>query len=243
MKAVKINKKNAQKPITAKPIKQSDSKNKVNFNKVSILLIVIFILLSFLISLISFNSLPETIITHWGINGEANGFSSKSFGLMFVPILTTILALVLIAIPKIDPLKKNIESFKEKYYEFVAIFVGFMLYIHTITILLNFGHTLNIIALLSPAFAVLMYYIGNLMGSAKRNYFIGIRTPWTLDSEIVWNKTHKLGEKAHKLSAIICLIGIILPNYALLFIIAPLIFTSLYLVAYSYFEHKKITKK
>jgi len=212
-------------------------------NKISLLLVLVFVLLSFLISFVTYPLLPETMTVHWGINGEANGFAPRVLGIIIMPVLTLFLAALLITIPKLDPLKGNIESFKEKYYEFIAVFCGFMLYIHTITILLNFGLNLNLIALLSPAFALLMYYMGILLGSAKRNYFIGIRTPWTLDSEKVWEKTHKLGEKAYKLSAIICLFGIIFPSQALILILGPIILSSTYLIIFSYLEHKKIVKK
>ncbi|MFA6064502.1 MAG: SdpI family protein [archaeon] len=235
MKAAKQKTKKVQKEINSNKL---DLRNRIN-----ILLIVILVIISFLVSFVAYNALPETMTIHWGINGEANGFAPKTIGIMIMPIITLILVAILIAVPKLDPLKGNIESFKEKYYDFITIFCAFMLYLHAITILLNFGIQANMIALLAPAFALLMYYMGILLGSAKRNYFIGIRTPWTLDNETVWNKTHKLGEKLFKLSAAISILGVIFPNQAIILILAPIIISSIYLVGFSYLEHKKQLRK
>jgi len=93
-----------------------------------------------------------------------------------------------------------------------------------------------------PAMAALFYYCGILVENAKRNWFIGIRTPWTLSNEKVWEKTHKLGGKLFKAAAIIILFGIVLKGYALLFILVPVIFVSFYLIVYSYVEYQKEVK-
>jgi uncharacterized membrane protein len=79
------------------------------------------------------------------------------------------------------------------------------------------------------------------MEKTKRNWFIGIRTPWTISSDIVWDKTHKIGGKLFKISGIIALVGIASGKYAIFFIIIPLIFTALYTIIYSYLEYTKET--
>ncbi|MFA4819477.1 MAG: SdpI family protein, partial [Candidatus Aenigmatarchaeota archaeon] len=98
----------------------------------------------------------------------------------------------------------------------------------------------NMIQLLSIAFAPLFYYCGILIENAKRNWFVGIRTPWTLMNETVWNKTHRRGGKLFKLSGVLALVAIGLPQYALVFILVPVILSSIYAMAYSYFEYKKL---
>ena len=74
---------------------------------------------------------------------------------------------------------------------------------------------------------------------AKRNYTIGIRTPWTLDNDIVWDKTHRKGEKVFKLTAILTLVGLFFSEYAFLFLFIPLVIGVIYLIVYSYIEYKK----
>ena len=83
------------------------------------------------------------------------------------------------------------------------------------------------------------YSIGILLEKAKRNWFIGIRTPWTLSSDKVWDKTHKLGSKLYKYAAVFPLLGIVFQNYAFYLTIFSLVGVSLYLVVYSYLEFKK----
>ena len=200
---------------------------------------ILCILIALAISIWFYDAIPQTMITHWGINGEANGFMPKEIGLSIIPAIMAILVAVLYLVPKLDPLKKNIEEFQNEYQNFIAVFLGFMLYIQVITIAINLGLETNLLQLLAPAFAVLFFTLGKLMSKAKRNYFIGIRTPWTLASEKVWNKTHALGGKLFKGIGILALLGLILPTQAMILILAPVILGAIYLCAYSYFEYKK----
>jgi len=118
----------------------------------------------------------------------------------------------------------------------------FLFYLYILTILWNIGVRFNFVHLLVPIFSIFFYYCGILIQKAQRNWFIGIRTPWTLSNEEVWNKTHKIGGKLFKIAGIISLIGILLPEYALFFVICPVIIASLFPVIYSYFAYQKLTK-
>jgi uncharacterized membrane protein len=95
------------------------------------------------------------------------------------------------------------------------------------------------ITFLSPALAILFYYSGILIENAKMNWFIGIRTPWTLSSDKVWDKTHKIGGKLFKIAGVINLLAIFYQNYTIFFIVVPVIIVSIYTVVYSYFEYQK----
>ena len=96
---------------------------------------------------------------------------------------------------------------------------------------------------LAPAFGGLFYYCGILAKNAKRNWFIGIRTPWTLSNEKVWDKTHRVGGQLLKIAGIIALFGVFFPSYALLFIFAPVVLVAAYTITYSYIEYKKEVKQ
>ena len=90
-----------------------------------------------------------------------------------------------------------------------------------------------------PTLGLLFYYTGILIEHTQRNWFIGIRTPWTLSSEEVWKKTHKLGGRLLKISGIVALLGIFFQDLALLFAIVLPLFSVLFTVFYSYFEYSK----
>ncbi len=187
--------------------------------------------------------MPERMASHWNAQGQVDGYISKFWGLFLMPILTLLIFLLLIAIPKIDPLKQNIDKFRKYYDGFVILIVVYMFYVYILTLLWNTGVRFSIIQPLMPAMGILFYYIGILVENAKRNWSIGIRTPWTLSSERVWEKTHKIGGKLFKIAGIIAFIGVFFQKYAAFFILIPVISVTVYTIVYSYFEYQRETKQ
>ena len=200
------------------------------------------ILLSLATGFVLYPGMPENFASHWNIQGEANGYSSKMFGVFFLPALSTIILGFFLLIPKIDPLGKNIEGFRKYYDMLVLLVIGFMSYLYLLTLLWNTGHTFDMVQMLAPAFGVLFYCLGILLGNAKRNWFVGIRTPWTLSSDVVWDKTHKMGGKLFKAAGVVAFLGVLVPAYALLLVIVPVIAVAVYTFVYSYFEFVKQSK-
>ena len=96
--------------------------------------------------------------------------------------------------------------------------------------------------LMAPAMGFLFFYCGILIKNAKRNWFIGIKTPWTLSSDKVWDKTHKLGGKLFKIMGVISFLGIIFPNYFVWLLLVPILAITLFILFYSYFEYQKETR-
>ena len=196
----------------------------------------------FIIGIFLYSSMPEQMASHWNSNGEIDGYMSKFWGVFLTPLMSLGLIIIFLLIPKIDPLKANIEKFRKYYDEFVVLILLFLTYVYFLTIFWNLGYRFNMSIMIFLMIAPLLYYSGILIENAKRNWFIGIRTPWTLSSEKVWNKTHKLGGKLFKLSGALVLLGILLEKYALFFVILPIILSSVYLFVYSYFEYQKENK-
>lgn len=182
---------------------------------------------------------PDKIAIHWNEQGVADGYGSRFMGIFFMPILIIGLSLLLLGIPQIDPLKKNIEKFKKEYYVFILIFAVYFLYIHVLTLLYNVGLKFNMLSMMIPAFGGFFYYIGVMMEKAKRNYFIGVRTPWTLADEEVWDETHRVGAKGFKVSGILTLVGMVFPSIAIWAMMVPLLVVSVYTVVYSYISYKQ----
>ena len=200
------------------------------------------ILLSFIIGIYFYPQMPEKIASHWNAHGQVDGYMSKFWGLFLMPLLSMMLFLLFIAIPKIDPLKHNIEKFREYYDGFVVLIIVYLFYVYLLTIFWNIGIRFNMVQPLAPAMGILFYYIGILIENAKRNWFIGIRTPWTLSSEKVWEKTHKIGGKLFKIAGVIAFIGVFFQRYVLFFILVPIILVAAYTIVYSYFEYQKETR-
>lgn len=211
--------------------------------KKSIIFALLIVLASFGASTYFYPQMPETVASHWDINGEVNGYMSKFWGLFLMPIISLAIFLFFLAIPKIDPLKSNIEKFRKYFDAFIVVFLLFFLYVHLLTVVWNLGVGFNMAQLMSPAFGVLFYYCGVLMEKAKQNWFIGFRTPWTISSAEVWDKTHRAGGALFKISGIIALGGLILPAVAFYLVIFPILFFSLYITVYSYWEYKNTARK
>jgi uncharacterized membrane protein len=206
--------------------------------KTAFILVVVLSAIMLGVGLYSYPHLSEQVITHWGAQGEPNGYGSRFEGAFLLPLMALGLGLLMLGIPEIDPLKKNIQLFRKDYNGFIVAFVGFFLYLYLVTLLINLGVPLNINRLLVPGLGIFLYYAGVLIGKAKRNFFIGIRTPWTLSSDTVWQKTHKLGGILFKAVGIITMLGFFAPDYAILLMIVPLMVVTVFITAYSYFEYR-----
>jgi len=205
--------------------------------KINILALAI-IIISFAVGFYFYSLMPETVASHWNERGEVNGYMPKFWGLFLMPIISLVLFFLFLLIPRIDPLKENIDKFRKYFDRFILLIIMFLFYIYLLTIFWNLGGIFNMTLLMTPPMGILFYYAGVLIENAKRNWFIGIRTPWTLSSDNVWDKTHKLGGKLFKIGGIITVLGVFFPKYSFYFIF-PIFLISIYLVVYSYSEHKK----
>lgn len=203
----------------------------------------IIILLSFVLGFYLSDRMPGIMASHWGALGEVNGYIPKFWGLFLMPMLSVALLLLFLLIPLIDPLKANIQKFRDYYDWFVLVIIAFLFYIYILTLLWNLDFRFNMMLMLIPPLAIMFFYAGILMENAKRNWFIGVRTPWTLSNDKIWEKTNKLGGKLFKISGIITLFGVFLQDYAFLLCIVPILLASIYIVFYSYFEYHKLKKR
>ncbi len=202
------------------------------------ILVICLIAVSFLVGVYIQPHMPEKMASHWDASGNVDGYSSKFGALFLMPAISIILFLAFMLIPKIDPLKENIEKFRGYFDVFMLLLFGFLFYLYMLTLLWNLGYNFSIIQLLAPAFGLIIYYAGVMMENAKQNWFIGIRTPWTLSSESVWDKTNRLGGRFFKGAGILAALGTVFPKYAILLILVPVILAAIYLIFYSYREYK-----
>ncbi|MDD2666840.1 MAG: SdpI family protein [Methanocellales archaeon] len=200
------------------------------------------LIFSFAIGIFLYPQMPERMASHWNAQGQVDDYMSKFWGLFLLPFTSVGLFLLFVLIPTIDPLKVNIEKFRDYYDGFMAFMIIFLFYIYLLTVFWNVGIRFNMTRLLAPALGILFYYCGVLIKNAKRNWFIGIRTPWTLSSEKVWDKTHQIGGKLFKIAGIIVLCGAFFPKYVLFLVFVPVISVSIYMIVYSYFEYQKEIK-
>ncbi len=202
-------------------------------------IIALILVLFFLTGVYFYPQMPEMIASHWNARGQADDYMSRFWGLFLLPVISLGLTLLLMIAPRIDPLKANIGQFKRYYDLFVIVLLLFMFYLYLLTIFWNLGFRFNMVQLLVPGFSVLFYIIGEVMQKARRNWFIGIRTPWTMSSDRVWDATHQLGGRLFKAGAVISLLGILFQRYAIFFVIGPAVLVAVFTMVYSYLEYRK----
>ena len=116
------------------------------------------ITLFFAIGVYSYPQMPEKVASHWNAQGQVNGYMSTFWGVFLMPIISIGMFLFFILIPRIDPLKSNIQQFRKYFDGFVVLIMVFLFYLYVLTIFWNSGYTFNMTAFLSPAMAVLFYY-------------------------------------------------------------------------------------
>jgi len=159
-----------------------------------------------------------------------------------IPFVSLELFALFYFIPKIEP-KKNIYEFKSQYTGFMNVVLLFMFFFNGVTIAINMGITLDLNRFLALATGIQFYFFGLYMEHAKQNWFLGIRTWWTLSNEIVWDRTHKIGSKLFKACGIIALAGVLIPQIAIILILVPILSVAIYLIYYSQKECGKIIKQ
>ncbi|OGZ19082.1 MAG: hypothetical protein A2175_02050 [Candidatus Nealsonbacteria bacterium RBG_13_42_11] len=195
----------------------------------------------FAVGVLLYPILPDRIPSHWNINGEIDAWSSKCFMVLLIPGITLLIYLLMIFLPLIDPLKLNYQKFIMPYFWLRTVFVLFFVLLYLYTLLAALGvEMINIRYFIVPVLSVMFIVIGLLLPSIKKNYFVGIRTPWTIHSEEVWDKTHQKSGQLFILAGIVSLVGVFMPQYSFPILITAILLASLSSVAYSYFVFKQI---
>jgi uncharacterized membrane protein len=143
------------------------------------------------VSVWAYPRLPETVATHWNLQGTPDGYSSRLWAVAMMPLLTLGLTGLFNVLPKVDPRRENYAKFLDSYWliaNAVLVFTG----VADALILANgLGYTVQVDRLLPLGVGLLFAFLGNYLTRVEPNWFVGIRTPWTLSSDAVWRKTHR----------------------------------------------------
>jgi uncharacterized membrane protein len=210
--------------------------------RTTIFVTIFLVAFSVAFSISVYDKLPNQMASHWNTANQVDGYVSRFWGAFLMPVISVAMLPLFLVIPRIDPLKANIAKFREYFNVFIALIVGFMVYMHVLTMLWNLGYNqFNMGIAMLPAMGLLFIFAGIMMRQAKRNFFIGIRTPWTLSSDRVWDETHRLGSTLFIASGILALFGAFFPDYAVWFILVPVLGSTLFLLVYSYMLYQRET--
>ncbi len=208
--------------------------------KTSITISLVLIAIAAAAGLILSPQFPDPMPSHWNAAGEIDGYMPKFWGIWLMPLMTLGITLLLAFIPAIDPLKANVDKFRGFYNFFIVGFVIYMTYIYALTLAAALGISFNMSFMMLPAIGLLFIALSFLIKNAKRNFFIGIRTPWTLSSDEVWDQTHALGAQSFRIGGLLAMISILFGEYGIWLFLAACLLAAFVPVVYSYILWRKL---
>lgn len=187
-----------------------------------------------------YGRLGEQVASHWNADDQVDGTMGRFWGAFLMPIIAIGMLGLFLLIPAIDPLRANIAKFRPVFNAFITLMVAFLLYLHFLTLLWNLGYqNFKMSLALLPAVGLILIFAGLMMRQAKRNFFIGIRTPWTLSSDWVWDETHRVGSQLFIASGLLAVAGSLFGEAAFWFVLLPLIGSGVFLILYSYALYRR----
>ena len=161
-------------------------------------------------TVVAYPHLPATVPIHWDARGHVNGWGPKWSLFIFGPGLIAFMVLLFSVLPWLSPKKFEIDSFRATYLYIMIVVVAMLAYIHILVLCAALGVTLDMTRAIEGGICLLIALLGNVMGKVRRNFFVGIRTPWTLANEQVWNATHRFAAKTLFAGGVIGLLAVIL---------------------------------
>ncbi|WP_394542369.1 SdpI family protein [Priestia aryabhattai] len=197
-------------------------------------------LLTLVAWIIALPHLPATMPIHWGANGEADGFATKINAMILTVGIMVLIYFIIAFVPRIDPRKENYKYFSKTYNILLNAVLLLFFFVNMSTILQGLGYNVPM-SYIAPIMAGLVFIIiGNYLQRVRSNYFMGIRTPWTLSNENVWKKTHRLSGKLFFIGGLLILISAFLPDgYKSVIMWGSIVLCVAVPYLYSYVAYKK----
>lgn len=183
---------------------------------------------------VAWGSLPELVPTHWGPSGEADGWGSRS-SLFILPAVALGLWALFWLLLRLGPRHENLERSRETWWLVANCSVLMLAVVHFAQLAAGLGWRVDVARLVMVASCFLIIAIGNYLPRLKPNWWMGIRTPWTLESDEVWRETHRTGGRWMVIGGILAVPAVFLPAPTNLHVfMAILVGVSLAAVIYSY---------
>ncbi len=186
--------------------------------------------------------LPPMVPTHWDINNHVNGYSPRSILFLIGPGMMAFVILLTSVLPWLSPKQFEIDSFRDTYLYIMLLIVTLLAYAYAVILWEGTGHEMNVGRAIIGGVSLLFILLGNVMGKLRRNFYFGVRTPWALANERVWNATHRFAAKTFVVAG---LIGFLLALFNIIgwIPLIPLLLAGLIPVIYSLVVYKQMEKR
>jgi immunity protein, SdpI family len=189
---------------------------------------------------VMWHHLPLRVASHWNASGQVNGWTSRTALVILLPAVALVMAVVLRYVPQIDPKRRNFPLHAPAYWLVVNVLLGFLAVLHVAIIGYNLGWSLSINTVVGVAVGVLFVVTGNVLTRVRPNWIFGVRTPWTLSSDLSWRETHRLAGYLFVVAGLgVAVCGLVRPEALFAAIMVGIIGAALVSVIYSYFAWKR----
>ncbi len=209
----------------------------------TLILHFVIIALMYLVGWILFDQLPAEIPTHWNAAGEVDAYMPKMKAIILFPSIALLVTLLFPLFRFIDPKREKYALFTKSWMMIQTAILFFFAYIYFVSLYIALNPGTQMEQFIFGGIGVLFILIGNYLGKIRQNYFVGIKTPWTLNNEEVWNKTQRVGGWSFVISGLILFAEAFLKIYLVPVMIFCIAFAALTPVIYSYFAYRKLEKK
>lgn len=204
---------------------------------------ILFLTISLGLSFYFYANFPEKVALHWNYQGVVDGYSNRVIGAFSIPAMLVGIYFLFLALPYLDPKKERYLEFAKVYHLFKGLIIGLLFLVYCVVGAYNLGCLINVGSVMPLLVGLMFILMGNYFGKIKNNWFIGIRTPWTLSSENVWNKTHRLSGWLFIIFGAIIIISPFLPKfYSTWFFFGGIIIVVLVPMIYSYILYQQEKK-
>jgi uncharacterized membrane protein len=193
----------------------------------------------FVLAAVMWSAAPDQIPVHWNWAGQPDRFGGRFEGLLGLPLAAAGVYALLLFLPRLDPRRKNYAAFATPFAIIRTAVVGLLLGIDAIVLLWIRGQRMHLNTVLAAEIGLALVVMGNYLPKVKSNWFVGVRTPWTLTSEASWRQTHRLAGWLFTLGGLLTFItALVRPDVAPAVMIGVLAASAGASVVYSYFAWK-----
>jgi len=194
----------------------------------------------FIAAAVSWPYAPERMPTHWNLAGEVNGYGGKFTGLLVLPLTALGIYVLMLVLPLVDPGRRNYQNFATAYNAIRMTILLVVAAIYVCLLVTAFGGKVNVTAISSLLIAAMLLVIGNFLGKIRPNWFVGVRTPWTLSSKLSWNKTHRLaGWLFMVMGLLVAAAGILQTAWMFILMLAVNGSCIVWMIVYSYLVYRR----
>ena len=213
----------------------------INKNKKQLIISSIIILIPIIVGLMMWDRLPDTIATHWGLNGQVDGWSSKTFVIFGQPIIMLALHWLCVVITDKDPKNKDQNDKVFKMVLWILPIISLLISSMEYAVALGMHFSIDIIV--RVLFGLMFLIIGNYMPKCKQNHTIGVKVIWTLRNEENWNRTHRFTGRVWVIGGVFLLATLFISMESFWYIFVPIIMLLCFApIIYSYVYYKKQLK-